>query len=278
MPKDLYVVFNGMFLFNWKKDKTLEVYVPYNANHHHQVARTEDLTVTDPLPEDKLLTIPGLVASSTPHRFSKNYDLVIDGEILEIDASARVHAMLTLPMPDQTWSCSSYWVHSDEYVKRTDPRATLSIVSPGRVDTKPPVGKKDAFCVSEVFVLKYSNAEPSGIVDGLGNRIPAIELDGIQALVVLSTVDAAHAGHEHNTGFNSLLKYSRSSGRTGNSEYRPSATPDQLMMDRAYPKMPASSPPLPPNWLVPKLAANKVILSASGMGSCDDGHRCEECG
>jgi len=273
VAKDLYIVFNGMFLFNWKKNNMLEVYVPDNGAHHEQsVAQSEDLKTRVALPASSKLSVD-VLSTFKPGaaRFDKCYDLVIDGSEYAISSSA-AYAKITLPIPDATYSFSPSWVRNDTYVQNTYPKATLSYVDPEKVEDKQGY-LRNAIVVSEVFVLKYASVEPASLV-GAGTSIPAIDIDAGQALVILSLVREQHAGHEHNDAFNNLLVSSNSN----HPQYRPSATYNQLEMKKYYPKTPKASVRLPSDWLVPKtIDARLVILSASGMGSCDSGHRCEEC-
>ena len=188
MTKDLYIVFNGMFLFNWKKNQMLEVYVPDNGAHHEQsVAQSEDLKTRVALPASSTLSVDALSTFKPGSaRFDTFYDLVIDGSEYAISGNAAPYAKITLPMPDATYSFSPSWVRNDTYVQNTNPRATRSHVDLKAVEDKKAT-LRDAIVVSEVFVLKYTNVEPASLV-GAGTSIPAIDIAiKIQMFLVKAT-------------------------------------------------------------------------------------------
>ncbi len=279
--KDLYLVFNGMFLFNWvKRDGTsrLEVYVPLEKDgtrdtHSYHLAADVNLTSFTALPQGEL-TIPELRNFVGHATFDPACNLAINGGEVDLDDSpGQRYARLKLPYPDACWSASTYWVRHDTYVDGTPPKATLSPVVPDMVldDADNLVS---AIAVSEVFVARYESVALGTTLQSEKTDIRALETDQLQAFVILS-IHRDGDDLEHNSLFNDLLKMKPSGNPT---KYRPSATSSQLGMKAPYPR-PCCLPPLPPDWLTPRAKASdsRLIRSASGQGSCDDGHRCETC-
>jgi len=279
--KDLYVIFNGMFLFNWKAStEELEVYLPKHGDTHYNfVAQNLDLNQgAVVLPENQALTIQPLGTVATPTRFNKYQSLAIDGKEYEINAATQPFAKFLLPWPDHVFTPQSWLVWKDNYVGATKVGATLSPdVSQGVEDHQ---GRKHtAIAVSEVLVLKYVSAEPASLVSN-GTRIDSIASGQVQLLGIFAAVYEAHAGHPHDDVFNKLLIHAIDKTPP---KYRPSASPKALGQKAAVP-VPGTSPSqdIPDDWLQSHEVQTSRegvirIRTSSGMGSCDNGNRCEDC-
>jgi hypothetical protein len=129
-------------------------------------------------------------------------------------------------------------------------------------------------------VLEYSNVEPAWLSYG-GRKIHAIDSGPVQLLGIFASMAAAHAGHPHDPPFNKLLAHV-DTGKPP--EYRPSARPKEDLGQTAPVKKPGTSPSphIPAIWLSSTeftvlRNGEKNVLTSSGMGSCDNGNRCEDC-
>ena len=150
------------------------MYIPDVNVHQPLLATQADLTANVSLTKGtlKIPELAGFVASSKKGKFDKKDNLVIDGSVYDINQAAQPYAKLELPWPDETFSASVSWVHKYAYVGKTDPNATLSVTEPSKVNDGSG-NPKDAIAVSEVFVLKYTQAVESASFPVDGGVVPA---------------------------------------------------------------------------------------------------------
>jgi len=273
--KDLYVLFSGMFLFDWKNStKTVDVYVPESGQFHRVGIPTDtSRSAYRPLSESQAGHQIGALSHFNPGsaKFDQDFDLVLDGKLLGLATNPKYHAKITLPWPEKTWSCQSHWVRADTYAESPYSPQLCTVKRNHVGEYRNPSAKHDAFAVSEIFVLRYPEVDPATLDESL-----ALEVPGGQGLGVFSRENDL-VMHPHDELFNELLVHS---GSQKPPSFHPTSTPTDLGMDMPYLKHPFDvdiAKALPQLWLIPQLPLRTKWLSASGMGSCDAGHRCGDC-